>query len=491
MYVSSKTIYPITVTVERGLGGTTAGDHAVNATVTAPVFSTIPIEGGNNSNLSYFDPVFGPRKNRLKQNAIDNALLYNQDGIWIDILVGFLDAKSMAGGTYTLWNHEKEQVFSAQDINLKTKDALKDIYNGFYARLGYYPVIYGNNVLYDLNYGTSSRGYVMEKTTAHPRGLDGFCHENSWGHMSDDTGAVDNDGNPVSTTDIFRVSSKYSNGRFLEWYMGNTWITNCKAIALLAQKELPNQPMTINAGFKNQCFAYDLTNQQRYDFNKYCYASYLLSVHVNAQNKISSRMGISPMTVDGSGNVDVTVEPFFMYDIGIPIETNTYSNFTNYRVGSNNLYARKFSKGLVLINPFSANMSQSVLISEITGSTAEVYLDPENNNQVVTAVQLNSRESKLLLKDSSLSTNSNLLDKSIAIYPNPVIDVLKINFGDNFTVYPENINVCIYNIQGLLVNKFKGEIVNNTISLNLSFLAVGTYLFKIEGTNESMKFIKK
>lgn len=490
-YVSSKTIYPITITVERGLAGTTAVDHAVNATVTAPLFTTIPVEGGNNSNLSYFDPVFGPRLNRMKKSAIDNALLYNQDGIWIDILVGLLDAKNMVGGTYTLWNHDKEQVFSSIDINLKTKDAMKDIYNGFYARLGYYPVIYGNNVLYDQNYTTSSRGYIMEKTTEHPRGLDGFCHENSWGHMSDDSGAVDNDGNPVSTTDIFRVSGKYSNGRFLEWYMGNTWINNCKAIALLAQRELPNQPMTINAGFKNQWFAYDLTNQQRYDFNKYCYASYLLSVHVNSQNKISSRMGISPMTVDGSGNIDVTIEPFFMYDIGIPIETNTYSNFTNYRVGSNNLYARKFTKGLVLVNPFSTNMAQSVLVSDITGNTTDVYRDPENNNQIVTSIQLNSRESKLLLKDSSLSTQTHSAIKGLSVYPNPVTDVLKIKFGENFTVYPENSNVCIYTIQGLLVSKINVKIFDNTTSLNLSNLAGGTYLLKVEGTNESVKFIKK
>jgi len=490
-YVSSKTTYPITVTVERGLAGTTAVDHAANATVTAPLYTVVPVEGGNNSKLSYFDPVFGSRKNRLKKNTIDNALLYNIDGIWIDILLGLLDGKSMVGGTYTLWNHEKEQVFSSVDINLKTKDALSEIYNGFYARLGYFPVIYGNNVLYDQNYTTGGRSYVMEKTTQHPRVLDGFCHENSWGHMSDDAGVIDNDGNPVSSTDIFRVSSKYNNGRFLEWYMGNTWINNCKAIALLAQRELPNQPMTINAGFKNQWFAYDLTNQQRYDFNKYCYTSYLLSVHVNAQNKISTRMGISPMTVDESGNIDVTVEPFFSYDIGVPVETNTYNNFTNYRVGSNELYARKFTKGLVIVNPFSTNMTQTVLVSDITGNTTDVYKDPENGNQVVTMIQLNSRESKLLLKDSSLSTQKYTTVEGMSIYPNPVSDVVKIKLQENYSATSENIAVSVYTIQGHLVSKINSKLINNTISMNLSNLAVGTYLLKVEGTSESLKFIKK
>ena len=487
-YVSSKTIYPITVTVERGLEGTTPVNHAANETVTAPVYTVIPVEGGNNSNLSYFDPVFGPRKNRLKKSAIDNAQLYNQDGIWIDILVGLLDAQNMVGGNFTLWNHDKENILSAQDIIFKTKDAMKEIYNGFYARFGYYPVIYGNNVLYDQNYTTSSRGFIMEKTVEHPRGLDGFCHENSWGHMSDASGAIDNDGNPVSTTDIFRVSSKYNNGRFLEWYMGNTWISNCKAIALLAQRELPNQPMTINAGFKNQWFAYDLTLQQRYDFNKYCYASYLLSVHVNAQNKISSRMGISPMTLDDLGNVDVTVEPFFKYDIGIPTHTNTYSNFTNYRVGNNNLYARKFSKGLVLVNPFNSNMSQPVLVSDITGNSTDVYLDPENNNQVVTTIQLNSREAKLLLKSTSLSVNDNSFEKGITVFPNPTTDRLTVKFKNNTTVEAIEIDIC--NIQGVMVKSIATKINSDTVNIDVSSLPKGVYLLKTKGIKEVFKFVK-
>lgn len=490
-YVSSKTIYPITVNVERGLRGTTPTNHLSDATITAPLYTVAPIEGGNNANLSYFDPVFGARKNRLKSSTINFATSHNVDGIWIDILLGFLEAKNMIGGTYTLWNHEKESLMSSQDIVFKTKDAMKEVYESFYARMGYYPVIYGNNVLYDLNYTTSSRAFAMEKTTEHPRGLDGFCHENSWGHMSDVSGNVDNDGNPVSSSDIFRVAGKNNNGRFLEWYMENTWINNCKAIALLAQKELPNQPMTINAGFKNQWFAADLTNELRYSFNKYCYASYLLSVHVDSQNKISSRMGISPMTVDASGKLDVNIEPFFTYDIGIPVQTNVFTNFTSYRVGTNNLYARKFSKGLVLVNPFSTNMSESVLISDITGNTTDIYRDPENNNQIITTVSLNSRESRLLLKESILSLVSDEATiKSISIYPNPANNQLIVNFGNNKTINSQNVKVFIFNTKGALVSKTKSTKVNHSINLNISNLAAGSYVLKIDGIKENIKFIK-
>ncbi|RXP62703.1 T9SS C-terminal target domain-containing protein [Lutibacter sp. HS1-25] len=523
--VSSKNSYPITVTVERGLDGSIATSHSVNSTVTAPLYTVIPVQNGNNSNLSYFNPVFGPRKENLKQNAINYARNYNHDGIWIDILVGLLGGQNMTGGNYTLWNHSKEEVYTNEAIVYDTKVALNYIYQGFYAQMGYYPTIYGNNVLYDQNYTTSSRGYMMEKTMEFPRALDGFCHENSWGHMSDDTGAIDNDGNPVSTNDIFRVSSKYANGRFLEWYMGNTWINNCKAIALLAQKELPNQPMTINAGFKNQWFAYDLTNEIRYDFNKYCYASYLLSVHVDENKKIASRMGISPMTDDGSGNYDIVVEPFFTYDIGVPTESYDYKNFTNYKVGSNNLYARKFEKGLVLVNPFNTDMSQSVTINSIVGNVDGVYLNPENNNEQVTSIQLKSRESLILVFlenftndddkdgvtndidecpntppgtnvndkgcDITLSTkNLDVIHQKLQLYPNPVNDKLTIKLPKTSEINSEKEVIKVYNIQGVVVKNFGVKSSDGTIELNVSELNVGVYFIKIKGIFEPVRFVK-
>ncbi len=486
--VSSKTNYPVTVTVERGFDGSTPVAHTANTVITAPVYTEAPVEGGNNGNLSYFNPIFGARKDELKNSVIELARFKNQDGIWIDILVGLLGAKNMSGGNYTLWSYQTNQALNNQEINSRTKDALDEMYDGFYALLGYYPVIYGNNVLYDQNYNTSSRGFVMEKTAQHPKGLDGFCHENSWGHMSDDSGGIDNDGEPVNTSDIFRTLSKNNNGRFLEWYMGNTWVNRCKAIALLAQRELPNQPMTINAGFKNQWFAFDLTDAQRYDFNKYSYASYLMSVHVDSENKIASRMGISPMTDDGAGNIDITVEPFFLYDIGVPIETNSYTSFTNYRVGSNNLYARKFSKGLVLVNPFSQDMTQSIAISSITGNS-DVYIDPENGNNQVVSVQLNSREAMLLLNENTASFDD--VRKPVTVYPNPVDDILYLNINPSY-VNNGKLVVEIYNLQGVRVrSKSINNISNGATRVNTERLSSGVYFIRLPELNQTLKFVKK
>jgi hypothetical protein len=260
--VSSQLQYPITVTVERGYDGTQATSHTANTTVTAPLYTTPPNPGGNNSGLSYFTNIWDYRQNILTNNAMSLANDHNYDGIWIDILVGWLGATSMTGGNYTNWDYQSNSALSSENIIRYTKDAVQEMYNRFYSRMGYFPVIYGNNVLFSTTYNPGSRGFVMEQTAEHEKVIDGFCHENTWGHMSDSPDNIDNDGEPVSFDG--KVIIPGNQGRNLEWYVNQTWVERNISVALLAQLELPNQPMTINAGFKNQWFAADLTEEVRH-----------------------------------------------------------------------------------------------------------------------------------------------------------------------------------------------------------------------------------
>lgn len=481
--------YPVTVTVERGLDGTVAQSYAQGTTVSAPLYSTIPVPGGNNANLSFFEPVFGPRKADLLQNALAVAQSSGQDGIWIDILVGLLGAQNMVGGNYTLWNHEKEEIFSNADIIAATKDAMNDVYDGFFARMGYFPVIYGNNVLYSSTLTPGDRAYVMVKTEEHPRGLDGFCHENSWGHMTDAVGSVDNDGNPVPTSDKFIIAG--ANQHYLEWYMGNQWIGNCKAIALLAEENLPNQPMTINAGFKNQWFAADLTDEVRYNFNKYAYASYLLCVNVTADSLISCRMGISPQVVK-AGTTTINFEPFFYYPIGVPEQTYASSSFTQYRVGNSNLYARRFSNGIVLVNPFATDMTSAINLSDI-GEAGKIYVDPENNNAEVTSVSLASRESKILLIKETPTAIGDLpqqKDDRFEIYPVPATDVLYFNMSKVSSLDFNTIRVEILNQTGMLVKTVSVSSGDLNPSIQVGDLNQGIYFVRLPEINLSAKFFK-
>ncbi|MCG8699150.1 MAG: hypothetical protein MI922_13940, partial [Bacteroidales bacterium] len=168
--VSSQKTYPITVGVERGFDGTAAVAHNAGVTVTLPVYSNPPIPGGDNSNLQYFSPMWGERKTRILESAKELARNKKNDGIWIDILVGELGAQSIFGEKFTIWDHNEETTLTWTNKIKYTKDALDEIYTRFYAQMGYYPVIYGNNVLFSDRYDESVRGFAMEKTAEHPRG---------------------------------------------------------------------------------------------------------------------------------------------------------------------------------------------------------------------------------------------------------------------------------------------------------------------------------
>jgi hypothetical protein len=480
--------YPLSVTVERGFSGTVATAHSAGKTATAPLYTTIPVPGGNNANLSYFEPVFGPRKTDLLKNAVTVASESGQDGIWIDILVGLLGAQNMKGGTYTLWDHNTESLLTNELINDKTKTALDEIYNGFYSRLGFFPVIYGNNVLYSQTLTPADRAYVMVKTNEHSRGVDGFCHENSWGHMTDEAGSIDNDGQPVSTADKIVVAGK--NKHYLEWYRGNTWLNNCKAIAMLAENNLPNQPMTINAGFKNQWFAADLESGTRYAFNKFSYASYLLCVNVAPDSLISCRMGISPQVVE-NGKTGVRFEPFFYYPVGIPKQTYTSANFSQYRVGSENLYARQFSNGIVLVNPFADDMVSDVQLSTL-GEAGKTYVDPENNYSEVKSVKLKAGESKILLiKQINTGLHQTGIRKnfSLNVYPVPSSDNVTIGFEPIREANSNGVKLMVFDTTGIKVYENQVEQSMGTFTVSVRDLKPGLYFVTVPEWKASARMV--
>ncbi|GEM_PF-6871588 len=484
--VSSPNIYPITAKVERGFDGTMTKEHSAGKTVTLPLYGTPPVAGQNGANISYFVTCFGARKEKIINTLFDVTGNYNEDGIWIDILNGRLSAISMFDNNYDEWDHNTEDLLSAANDISYTKSAVAEYYEKFYSRLGYYPQIYGNNVLFSQNFGTGSRGYMMFETTHHPKVSDGYCHENSWGHMSSDNSGIDHEGQ-VKVTDK-DVITYGSDGKYLQWFINENWVDHCKAIALLAQRQLPNQPMTINAGYKNQWFAENLTDEIRYNFNKYAYASYLMCVDVATDSLISCRMGISPMVKKGS-NISVEIQPYFYYPLGLPNETHHFNSFTNYRYKLANLYSRKFTNGLVLINPFGKDMTESISLAEISGPN-NIYIDPENENEIVKEIKLNSRETKILLLKDTQTRSSNFREETerIKIYPSPVKNILHVEYNSMKNNAESRIE--IYNLNGVLLLQKEISDFSTKTSVDVTVLRPGIYFLKIDGINEISKFLK-
>jgi phosphoenolpyruvate synthase/pyruvate phosphate dikinase len=306
--------------------------------------------------------------------------------------------------------------------------------------------------------------------------------------MTDEAGSVDNDGQPVNTADKVIVVGK--NKHYLEWYRGNTWMNNCKAIALLAENNLPNQPMTINAGFKNQWFAADLENAMRYTFHKFSYASYLMCVNVTPDSLISCRMGISPQVVE-NGKTGVRFEPFFYYPLGIPKQSNSAVNFAQYRVGSENLYSRKFTNGLVLINPFISDMDIEIPISQL-GEAGKTYIDPENKNSEVQSVKLKAGESKILLikpLNTSLCQTNTEKGFSLKVYPVPASNEVTIEFGSDWIVGSEKADLIIYDSVGNKVNETPVNRNMGTVTVSVSDLKPGIYYVTLPEWNASTRMV--
>lgn len=88
----------------------------------------------------------------------------------------------------------------------------------------------------------------------------------------------------------------------------------------------------------------------------------------------------------------------------------------------------------------------------------------------------------------ALGVQNNILDDTtIAIYPNPVNEVLKIQNNSNITIT----NVSIYSISGSLIKEVKSA--TSIESISVSDLQSGVYFVKLQvnGENRNYKFVKK
>lgn len=96
---------------------------------------------------------------------------------------------------------------------------------------------------------------------------------------------------------------------------------------------------------------------------------------------------------------------------------------------------------------------------------------------------LTPQEAQALFGGSTLSTKSNALQKELLAYPNPVKDYLNIHNLD------KSQNFTIFDLLGKTI--LKGEIKAERGILNVSGLQTGVYVLKLNGTSQSIRFLKK
>jgi len=104
---------------------------------------------------------------------------------------------------------------------------------------------------------------------------------------------------------------------------------------------------------------------------------------------------------------------------------------------------------------------------------------------------LNHNRFAITFKAQSLSTQNNIDNHQIGIYPNEFEDVINLNFGDSFI--GETIKVKIYDVLGKIV--YLKNIENTSAHVKLTNLALssGSYILNIsnENLNQTYKLIRK
>jgi uncharacterized delta-60 repeat protein len=126
---------------------------------------------------------------------------------------------------------------------------------------------------------------------------------------------------------------------------------------------------------------------------------------------------------------------------------------------------------------YKIKLKSTLVLGDTFTNTASIYFD--FNPAIITNTALTTI--------SALSTRDNILSDSFNVYPNPVRNSLFIDIKNNFDVR----EVCVYNTIGQLVLKMPYN--KNQNYVDVSKLAIGSYILKVETTEGLMKtrFIKK
>lgn len=390
--VSSHSRNTLRLEVSRGYNNTIPRSYSAGEVITAPLYEVSPKRASSANNISYIVPVFGERGVTISNNLQSFHRSDNYNGVWIDIVIGQLGAQTMNGKrNFKLWDYRTNTSFNNSSYIQYTKETIASMKNEYKQLFGEYPYIYGNNVLFSTDWNSGARGFLMVPDNNEQPVINGMCQEDTWGHMTD------KEQENEKSSGIVTING--TNNHILQWFVEDKWVANCKGVAFLSQKSLPNQPMTINAGFKNQWFASDLTESICYSFNKFAYASYLLCIQVNDMGKTTTRMGISALRVK-DGQTKVVIEDFFYYPIGIPQQNEPWQNFTNYQLSGYSVFARRFSNGIVIVNPYNSDMQESISVNQLIPGMSQLY-DPETQS-MQSSIILPKLGAKILLINKDL-----------------------------------------------------------------------------------------
>jgi hypothetical protein len=387
----------------------------------------------------------------------------NKGGVWIDIIVGNLSQFAQSGETVPLsriWDLANNQVYDPAYRASRTEVGIKFMQDKFKAKFGIFPVIWGNNMLFPTSL-TDPRIKLLQ-TPIKPRPLDGFAQENAYAGY----------GTGGNSGDVFN------------WTGYEEWKGNLRSIMYMGEQKLSAVPLSMDGGRDNGTFA-KLPAERKHKLFMYNYASYLLAVKVEADNSIYTKLGLTPV-VDDNGRISFNLDPCFTWDIGKPTQTVASEDFMQYKLANQDVWVRRFEKGIVLVNPTNNTVDNIDLRSFGTN-----LFNPDTRTSNVMSISLPEHTGIILFFNTPTSTTS-IAQKDSFLYPNPANDYINIE-----NVQEGKYILDIFDAQGSIVSSKIMTILdkNQTVKVEIRTLAKGHYIVQLRSVrsaklNAIKRFVK-
>jgi len=365
------------IKVMRDLDDHGSTKHEKGAKVFCPAYGVYPgYKHYKNKQLSYhYDPEGKAKwRNEIWSRLVEVTEL-GMDGIWIDVLeANSLGVHTINGAGTGTWNFNENRPTSPVDFRKGNEIGLNFIQNEFKKKYGRWPILYGNR-LDSGQFLTPHKGVTIRyliPTDIKPRPVDGMSTENTFGRY----GVPEWDAWATKRRSCPPIKGA---GKAWEWGLG--------FFMQLAQMDLPVLPLIINGGMKTVILE-NIPVEQRHEFETWAFANFLMGVEVDKDGNCKSRLGTVLFHQEGNRRY-AYLDECYRWPIGVPLETQKWPELEGYKIPDRTTHQRRFSNGLVLVNPEYKEDKEIEL--------DQTYIDPETGKKIHTII-MPPATGKILLK---------------------------------------------------------------------------------------------
>jgi len=347
------------VNVTRAFASTKAVAHRAGARVFAPVYvgskgqwSGVP--GVGEKGLRYAMRIETEQVAQLLGDQVVHYMNDGADGAWLDICSpSFFNLGNAYGDAVVPWNFAKNTEFTEQTRKEAQDVKLGRLLNYVHGQTDRWPLLVANNNGNGDYFETGGGAMDFVQQTANkPRAIRAVVLEGAFS---------------------YEATNRYAKV--------DAWKANLSTIIHGAKNGLPVWPWL-------KSFPARLRPAAREDdaFALYDYASVLLGWEFGESG---AAIVTEAMAEDGKGGRTVYLPPFWFYDLGKPTERAPYDDIDKLRAPDHVSYVRRWSGGIVLVNP-TAGPDKAIKLDS-------GYLDPITK-EAVSEVKLGPHAARILVR---------------------------------------------------------------------------------------------